>query len=305
LEEMSHARDLLTLSIAKSPAFAQGWAWLGRSCLFLDKFGDGSPLNGNLAQASLDRALTLLPDLTDAHAFLTLYEVDSGRASEAIGRLSKQLTNRAKQPELYAALVHALRFKGLLAESLAADKCAKELDPAVSTSVAHTLFLTGDFAGCIEAYTGRTSYYLDAAAWAALGLLDRAESILKQRLSTMPLSPLIRTLLESLLFTIAGQTKKALQAIESATLRREPEIMIYFARHLSYLNNGEMAVQALETAANSGFICASETLRNDPWLGSVRRHSKYKSLLNMTLSEVREARKRFQIASKAYISVAS
>jgi DNA-binding winged helix-turn-helix (wHTH) protein len=73
LGQIPHAKQLLTLCIAKSPTFAQGWAWLGRSCLFLDKFSETSSLNGDIAQASLERALTLQPNLTEAHAFLTLY----------------------------------------------------------------------------------------------------------------------------------------------------------------------------------------------------------------------------------------
>jgi DNA-binding winged helix-turn-helix (wHTH) protein len=144
LQDMPRARELLTLSIAKSPTFAQGWAWLGRGCLFLNKFSDSSPLNGDIAQASLERALILQSDLTDAHAFLTMYEVDSGRALEAVVRLAQQLTVRPKQPDLYAGLVHALRFRGLLAESLQADEYARELDPQTLTSIAHTLFLIGD-----------------------------------------------------------------------------------------------------------------------------------------------------------------
>ncbi len=298
LEEMSHAKDLLNLYIAKSPTFAQAWAWLGRSYLFLDKFRESSPLNGEIAKASLERALNLQPDLTDAHAFLTLYEVDSGRAGEAIVRLSRQLTGRPKQPELYVALVHALRFRGLLTESLAADKRAKQLDPIVSTSVAHTLFLAGDFAGCIEAYVGRTPYYLDAAAWAALGMLDRAALTLESRLATLPLSSLLRSLLESLLFAITGETKKALKVMESASVRCEPEIMIYFARQFSYLDKGDNAVRALEIAANSGFISAPEMLRNDPWLSSVRRHPRYKSLLEAAVSDVRATRRKYQTASR-------
>jgi DNA-binding winged helix-turn-helix (wHTH) protein/tetratricopeptide (TPR) repeat protein len=291
LEDMPRARDLLSLCIAKSPNFAPGWAWLGRSCLFLDKFSESPSLNGDIAQASMERALILQPDLTDAHAFLTLYEADSGRASEAILRLAKQLAARPKQPDLYAGLVHALRFRGLLAESLRADKCARELDRSTHTSVAHTLFLMGDFAGCIEAYAGRTPYYLDAAAWAALGVLDRAASLLQRRVATLRLSSLLRALLESLLYAITGKAKKALKVMESAGQCCEPEILIYFARHFSYLKKEEEAIRALETAAGLGFVIAPEMLRNDPWLTSIRQSPRYQPLLDMAASNVQNTRK--------------
>jgi DNA-binding winged helix-turn-helix (wHTH) protein/tetratricopeptide (TPR) repeat protein len=299
LQDMPRARELLTLSIAKSPTFAQGWAWLGRGCLFLNKFSDSSPLNGDIAQASLERALILQSDLTDAHAFLTMYEVDSGRALEAVVRLAQQLTVRPKQPDLYAGLVHTLRFRGLLAESLQADEYARELDPQTPTSIAHTLFLIGDFAGCIEAYAGRTPYYLDAAAWAALGMSDRAASLLMRRIATLPLSSLLRALLESLLHAITGEPKKALKLMELANTRCEPEIQIYFARHFSYLKKGEEAVRALEAAAELGFVSAPEMLRNDPWLSSARQSTKYRSLLEMSVSSTQSDRKKYQRATAA------
>jgi DNA-binding winged helix-turn-helix (wHTH) protein len=296
LENMPRARELLTLSIAKSPTFTQGWAWLGRSCLFLEKFSDSSPLDGQIARASLERALILQPDLTDAHAFLTLYEADSGRALEAVVRLAKQLTVRPKQPDLYAGLVHALRFRGLLAESVQADRCARALDRKTSTSVAHTLFLIGDFAGCIEAYAGRTPYYLDAAAWAALGMFDRALGLLRRRLATLPLSSLLRALLDSLLYAITGEPKKALNAMKLANSRSEPEIQLYFARHLSYLEKREEAVRALEAAAELGFISAPEMLHSDPWLTSARQASNYRPLFDMSVSTTQADRRKYQMS---------
>jgi DNA-binding winged helix-turn-helix (wHTH) protein len=297
LKDIPRALELLTLSIAKSPTLARGWAWLGRGCLFLDKFSDSSSLNGDIAQASLERALILQPDLTDAHAFLTMYEVDSGRALEAAIRLAQQLIARPKQPDLYAGLVHALRFRGLLAESLQADKYARELDPQTPTSIAHTLFLIGDFPGCIEAYAGRTSYYLDAAAWAALGMSDRAAGLLMRRIATLPLSSLLRALLESLFHAITGEPEKALKLMELANPRSEPEIQIYFARHLSYLKKGEEAIRALEAGAELGFVCAPEMLREDPWLTSARQSPKYQSLLEMSVASTQSDRGKYHRAT--------
>ena len=291
LEKMPRARDLLSLCITNAPTFAQGWAWLGRSHLFLNKFRNHSTLGRELAKAALERALTLQPDSTDAHAVLTLHEVDSGHAAKAVVRLCHQLIGRPSQPELYAGLVHALRFRGLLAESLAAHRIARELDPTAPTSVAHTLFLAGDFGGCIEAYGGRTPYYLDAAAWASLGLFDRAARLLEQRIEHLPLSSLMKGLLESLLYAIQGRTVEAHQAITFTRDHFEPEILIYSARLYSYLGKGNEAALALEAARASGFVCAPEMLRNDPWLACLRKNARYKSLLNQSVLSVKGARK--------------
>jgi hypothetical protein len=68
-----------------------------------------------------------------------------------------------------------------------------------SVTVAHTLFLTGEFAAAIETYSGRAAYYLDAAAWAASDNEKRAIVLLRERLGRMPLSSSMTALMSSLL----------------------------------------------------------------------------------------------------------
>jgi hypothetical protein len=77
-------------------------------------------------------------------------------------------------------LVGSIRFYAIKLSCLErkhdADDRARELDPAVVTSISHTYFLAGDYAAAIDTYGGRTGYYLDAAAWAALGEKAARES---------------------------------------------------------------------------------------------------------------------------------
>ena len=56
----------------------------------------------------------------------------------------REATRRGNDPELFAGLVHALRYCGLFEESLTAHDEARRLDPNVSTSLEGTLLLTGD-----------------------------------------------------------------------------------------------------------------------------------------------------------------
>src|ERR1700684_2392328 len=141
-ESIYLARDLYWTCLAEDPTFAPAWAWLGRCCWFLDKFSGNSSANLELAQAAFQRAFTLDPDLAPAHQFFTFVQVDTGHADEAMCRLMKRLQHYPHEPESFSGLVQALRFRGLLQQSLEAHKQAKELDPAIVTSVAHTLFLT-------------------------------------------------------------------------------------------------------------------------------------------------------------------
>jgi DNA-binding winged helix-turn-helix (wHTH) protein len=293
LESMSLARDLYWTCLAENPNFAPAWAWLGRCCWFLDKFTHSSSVIQELAEAAFQRAFMLDPDLASAHQFYTLLQVDLGRADEAMRRLFERLERHPTEPESFSSLVQVLRFRGLLQESVAAHRRAVELDPAVSTSVAHTFFLAGQYKTAIEAYNGRSGYYLDAAAWAALGDGKQAAALLRERLGSTSFSKLITALMASLLAVLEGKTDEAESIMDEADTSREPEILFYFARHYGYMGLLDSSIKALERAARSGFTCAPDTLKSDPWLLPLRRHREFGPLLSNTDAVVGKARSSF------------
>ena len=127
-------------------------------------------------------------------------------------RILERLERHPGEPESFTSLVQVFRFRGLLQESIEAHRRAAKLDPAIVTSVAHTLFLSGEYASAIEAYSGRAAYYLDAAAWAALGNRKRAISLLRERLREMSLSTLMTALMSSLLAILEGRHEEAVAA---------------------------------------------------------------------------------------------
>jgi len=294
LESVSLARDLYWTCLAEDPNFAPAWAWLGRCCWFLDKFSSSSLTNVELAQATFQRAFTIDPDLAAAHQFYTFVQVDTGDATEAMCRLLKRLQRHPDEPESLMSLVQVFRFCGMLQQSKAAHKRARELDPAVATSIAHTLFLTGEYKSAIETYGGRAAYYLDAAAWAALGDKRRAVDLLRERLDRMSLSPLMTALMASLLAVLEGRTAEAVGLMEGADATREPEILIYFARHYGKIGNAEAAAKTLRRAAETGFVCAPETLHADAWLSALHGHPEFDSLLNELESRIRSAHGSFE-----------
>ena len=176
-------------------------------------------------------------------------------------------------------LVQVFRFCGLLRESIAAHKRAASLDPTVVTSVPHTLFLAGDYASTIETYSGRASYYLDAAAWAALGDKVRAAMLLRERLARMSLSELMKGLMSSLLALLEERFVDALHCMEGMKIPYDPEALVYLARHYSFMGSPDLAISALKRAAQSGFVCAPDTLRSDEWLKAARTHAGFGSVL--------------------------
>jgi DNA-binding winged helix-turn-helix (wHTH) protein len=294
LDAMHLARELYWTCLAEDPGFAPAWAGLGRCCWFLDKFTASSGGHVELAQAAFRRAFAIDPDLASAHQFYTFVQVDTGHADEAMCRLLERLRRHPDEPESFIGLVQVLRFRGLLQESLEAHRRATTLDPAVTTSVAHTLFLSGDYAGALEAYGGRAAYYLDAAAWAALGETERAIALLRERLDCMVLSRGMTALMRSLLAILEGNAHEAALLMEVADITREPEILLYFARHQSYAGLADEALRTLRKVAQSGFMCSPQTLKSDPWFSVVRDLPEFASFLSDLETQVEEARSSFK-----------
>jgi tetratricopeptide (TPR) repeat protein len=161
---MTRARELYWICLVEAPAFAPAWAWLGRCCWFLGKFGgNSSAAELELADAAFRRAFLIDPDLACAHQFYTPVEADLREARGALVRLLSRIKRNPGEPESYSGLVQVLRFCGLLEQPVAAHKQATDLDPAVVTSVPHTFFSAAKYAATIESYSGRAGYYLDAA----------------------------------------------------------------------------------------------------------------------------------------------
>lgn len=290
VESMSLARELYWTCLAEDPEFAPAWAWLGRCCWFLGKFSVGASANPELAEAAFERAFALDPDLASAHQFYTFVQTDEGHADEAMVRLLKRLERHPGEPESFSGLVQVFRFRGLLAESLEAHRQAATLDPAIVTSVAHTLFLAGEYGSAIESYGGRAAYYLDAAAWAALGERERAITLLRERLERMSLSRLMTALMRSLLALLEGRDQDAVALMQAADATLEPEILVYFARHYAEMRLVDAAIAALHQAVQSGFVCAPETLASDAWLEPVRAHREFESLIRAAEGKISVAR---------------
>lgn len=291
LVSVSQARELLWICLAENPGFAPAWAWLGRCCWFLAKFSPLEAAPAELASAAFRRAFAIDPDLACAHQFYTLMQVDTGGARDACVRLVERLERHPGEAESLAGLVHVLRFRGLLQESIDAHHRAADLDPAIVTSIPHTLFLAGDYASAIASYGGRASYYLDAAAWAALGDHHRARTLLRERLNKTPLSELLSGLMKSLLSLLEGDTEGSIRHMETTDAARDPEILVYFARHYSEMGLATLAIDALKRGAQAGFVCAPETLNSDVWLEAIRKHPNFGLLFEDSTRRVTATRK--------------
>jgi non-specific serine/threonine protein kinase len=138
------ARDMYQQSLDLDPNFAPAWAQLGRCHRVIGKYIDASGDSEGRAEDAFRRALSLSPRLTIAHKFYANLEADTGHAQNALVRLIGEAERHGNDPELFAGLVHACRYCGLLEQSIAAHAEARRLDPNVPTSLDQTLLMTGD-----------------------------------------------------------------------------------------------------------------------------------------------------------------
>lgn len=273
LDGLMRARDLYWQCLAEDPGFAPAWAWLGRTSAILGKFSNKSDEAATaLAHAALKRAFAIDPDLACAHQFYTPIQTDGGLARQALERLALRLARHPTDPETLAGLVQALRFCGLLDQSVEAHKRAKDADPTIRTSISHTLFLRGEFAAALESYGGRAAFYLDAAAWAALGDHSRCRVLLSQRLPVSECSAMMASGMASLLAITERRFEDAVSLMQSADNYKEPEMSFYMARHFAFMERPDDALRLIRKTIDGGFLCSAQTLCNDPWLNSIRTH---------------------------------
>ena len=141
---MPAARALYEQCLELDPTFAPAWAHLGRCHRIIGKYIETTPDSDSRAEDAFRRAIALNPRLSLAHKFYANLEADTGRSVEAMVRLLTEATRHGNDAELFAGLVHACRYAGLLDESIAAHAEARRLDPTISTSLLQTLLMNRD-----------------------------------------------------------------------------------------------------------------------------------------------------------------
>jgi hypothetical protein len=81
--------------------------------------------------------------------------------------------------------------------------------------------------------------------------------------------------MRSLLALLDGRIDESVRIMDHADTSRDPEILVYFARHYARGKHSEKALHALHRAAQAGFVCPPITLRMDPWLNPLRKQRRY------------------------------
>ena len=283
------ARDLYQRCVELDPKYAPAWARLGRVHRVLGKYGYGDAVEERrLAQEAFSTALDLNPDLPLAHNLYTYFEIEEfGAAPKAMLRLLRLVETRAADPDLYAGLVVACRFCGLLEASVAADRRARRIDPAVRTSVHYTHWWLGDYQQTLVSDLEDIQALRYAALW-MLGRRDEAVAAIRQVESQWSTSE--RWYLKSLRAALENDRDQCIEGTGQLLDQgfRDPEGLLFCARNLSRVHAHDMALKLLNQAVDGGFYCP-RTMVQDAWFDSMRAEPEFIRVLHRAQAANAEA----------------
>jgi TolB-like protein len=284
--QWSAALELYERCITEDPHYAPGWAGAGRMHRMIGKYIGKEPAERlELAVQALRRALELNPDLSLAENVLAHLEVDLGHAEEAMVRLLRRARDRPADPELYAGLVHACRYCGLMAASLAAGEQAKRLDPRIRTSGAHTHFMLGEYERVLD-YESESIPYMRNLALVMLGRVPEALASLQG--IDVTAAGRLGIFIKGLRGTIERRGEETLSDLRTISDMPDPEGRYYVARAFAYLGSLDDALPLLAGAVEDGFFCLAAFTR-DPWLDPLRGTPEFTALVRRAESRHRQA----------------
>jgi serine/threonine protein kinase/tetratricopeptide (TPR) repeat protein len=286
LQSMTLARDLYRRCVDDDPRYAPAWACLGRVYRFLAKYGVEQAENFGASDAAFQKAFRFNPDLALAHNFYTLLETDLGRPIAAMERLLKRAHYYSNDPNLFAGLVHACRYCGLLEASSVAHDFARRLDPHVRTSVPFTYRILGEHQKALDC-CGATDMWTRPSALVALGRKEEAIQELRALGNANPWIVFQRIWLE-------GDRQKSLDALNRAQVifpvhTSDPEARFFQACLLASLCDTARAFEFLSIALESGYH-GYYAMLHEPDLAPLRSHDQFRELLNRAAAMDRHAR---------------
>jgi TolB-like protein len=283
-DQLPRARDLYERALALDPSFAPAWAQLGRCHRVIGKYVEASPGSAERAAAALRRALELDPRLTLAHKQFAHLEAETGDPRAALVRLLDQAARHGNDPELFAGLVHACRYCGLLEQSIAAHREARRLDPNIPTSVEQTILMTGDLEGLLAVEKrpggGSGDDVIRAIGLGLAGRRDEARVVLEGIRRASPL-PAFGVWTDTLL---AWLDRRAVDLVAGAAqlgalgIMADPEAIFQEAWLMCDGGQHARALPRLEQAVALGYAVAP-TLAGRPAFDALREDGAFRALL--------------------------
>ena len=293
--EWAVARDLYLQSVEEDPHYAPAWARLGRMHRVLGKYSMNArdqEEGYDLAESAFERALTLNPVLPVAHELYTGLEVERGRSHQAMLRLLERAQASPTDPHLFAGLVVACRYCGLLEASLAAHERAQRIDPHVPTAVMFTLYAMGRYQEVVERTQHGVDRFLGVDCLIRLGRIDEAidASDEAERDPAVPADiKLIIAFLRVLAEGDAAQISATAESLRPLVERRlDPESDFCWADFAVRIPDRRWALWFLTRAIDRGFF-SFPTIAQNPSFDPLRGDPEFGRLLRLAETKHRAA----------------
>lgn len=296
LHRAREARVLFEDAVREDPLFAPAWAALGRCHRVVGKYFEDRVNNERRAEDALRRALALSPNLPIAHRWLTHLEAEQGRADVAIARLLVHAKVNRNDAQLFAGLVHACRYAGLLEASVAAHVEARRLDPTVPTSVEYSYMLLSDEER-LATLVAADRYTVDRDALLVLLAMRGKDDSLRaafERIDPGTLPPGYVLTFDAVYATAFAPRDEAFAKLDAAVVAHvDPEALFLFA--VGYLRLGAMdrAVELVRGIVAAGFT-PLEMLEHGPVFEPMRQHAAFGEILDDARRRVSLARAIFE-----------
>jgi serine/threonine protein kinase len=276
------ARDLYQRAVEADPSYAPAWARLGRVLRNIGKYGRTPDARAEYArgEAAFKRAFELSPDLPLAHNLYTYMEVETGRADDAMLRLLDRLRTRTNDPDLFAGLVQACRYVGLLDASVAAYHRATRLDPGIVTSVAHSFFMLGQYQRAIDIDPDQPPY-VSVISHLALGQNREAAALCKAAKAHAGFHPHVELMVELFEGLLTGDHvvgRRALGELTEFPGFSDPEGWYYWGQGAAMVKDPPFAMELLQRAVSTGFVCP-RAFETTPHLDSLRGSAEFAEIM--------------------------
>ena len=284
LMQWTQARDLYMRAVEADPSYAPAWARLGRVLRNIGKY-DAAPDSTShyqRAEAAFKRAFEISPELPLAHNLYTYMQVETGRALDAVLRLLKRLRTRTNDPDLFAGLVHACRYVGLLDASVAAYHRATRLDPSIATTAAHTFLMLGQYQRAIDIDSDHVPY-ISMVAHLSLGQPEQTAALVERSRAAAVDTPALTLMLDMFAAALTRRHTEGREAIDRLVAFpafSDPEGWYYWSLASAQMQAQDFAFELLERAVSSGFHCP-RALETSPLLDDLRGSPRFARVLGI------------------------